>query len=348
MYRNGNRRTEMPDPELVPMTHGPHHLPVVDAHVHIHPAYAEHVADAMEANYLQGIVCAGILESLGLPFEESMRAYRRTFGQRLVYFPAPDFSDTSPGFGEHMAQKLTRKVDAGARGLKIYKEFGLRHKDTEGNLIPVDDPRLDPLWAQAGKLGVPVLMHTADPVSFFQPLDEDNESWEELRRHPDWWFGGPDFPDHSTLLDQFLRLLERHPDTTFIAAHIGHYAEDLAYVDDCLTRYPNLYVDTAARIPELGRQPIASVRAFFIKNQDRILFGSDLTVGWSEFEAVDPEPRALQRFYDKHWRFFETHDRQFEHPFYPIEGSWKVDAIGLPLEVLEKLYYRNARSLIAV
>lgn len=328
------------------MTGAPYHLPVIDAHVHIHPDYASEVAGYMEANHLRRMVSAGILESLGLPFDEGMQAYHRAFGQQLVYFPAPSFFDTSPGFGERMAEELTRKVDAGARGLKIYKELGLRHKDAEGRLIPVDDPRLDALWTRAGELGVPVLVHTADPVSFFQPLDENNESLQELQKHPEWWFGGPEFPSHGTLLDQFYRVVERHPDTIFIAAHVAHYAENLAYVDECLGRYPNLYVDTAARIAELGRQPTEQVRAFFLKNQDRIIFGTDLTVGWSEFESVDPEPAAFQRFYGIHWRFFESDDQQFEHPFYPVEGAWKVNGVDLPGDVLEKFYYRNAQRVV--
>jgi predicted TIM-barrel fold metal-dependent hydrolase len=136
----------------------------------------------------------------------------------------------------------------------MFKELGLRHKDAQGQLIPVDDARLDSLWAKAGELGVPVLIHTADPVAFFQPLDEENERWDELLLHPDWYFGGPEFPDHDTLLAQRNRVLERHPSTIFIGAHLGNYPEDLAYVDGCLDRYPNFFVDTTARIGEIAIQ----------------------------------------------------------------------------------------------
>jgi predicted TIM-barrel fold metal-dependent hydrolase len=207
----------------------------------------------------------------------------------------------------------------------------------------VDDPRLDPLWAKAGELGVPVLIHTADPVAFFQPLDENNERWEELQAHPDWHFGTPEFPDHDTLLAQCNRVIERHPNTTFIGAHLGNYPENLAYVDDCLERYPNFYVDTAARIGEFGRHPTEETRAFFLKHQDRVIFGTDLTLGWEAFEGVDMAD--TKHFYDTHWRFFETAERQIDHPF-PIQGRWKVDAVGLPKEILEKLYFRNAQRLI--
>jgi predicted TIM-barrel fold metal-dependent hydrolase len=326
-----------------------HSYLAVDAHVHVHPAMAGFLLEVMDANRLGGVVNLGILESLGLPFQDGMRAFRDVLGERMVYFPAHDFGDTSPGFGERMAEALERKVEAGASGLKIFKALGLRHKDADGQLIPVDDPRLDPLWAKAGGLGIPVLIHTADPVAFFQPLDEDNERWEELQRHPDWHFGRPEFPDHDTLLAQRNRIIERHPDTIFIGAHLGNYPEDLAYVDACLDRYPNFYVDTCARIGEIGRHPVEEVRAFFLKHQDRVVFGTDWVLGWdaSPDEDVEQELMAtVKRSYDAHWRFFETDERQIEYPGFPIQGRWKVDAIALPGEVLEKLYVRKGQRLI--
>jgi hypothetical protein len=222
----------------------------------------------------------------------------------------------------------------------------LRHKDANGNLIPVDDHRLDPLWVKAGELGVPVLIHTADPLAFFQPLDENNERWEELQAHLDWHFGTPEFPDHDTPLAQRNRVIERHPGTTFIGAHLGNYPENLAYVDACLGLYPNFYVDTSARIGEIGRHPAEETRAFFLKHQDRVIFGTDLVIGW---DALDDRARQdmaeFNHFYDGHWRFFETGDREIEYPDFPIQGRWKVDAVGLPDDVLEKLYIRNAQQL---
>lgn len=326
-----------------------HNRSAVDAHVHVHPKMAGTLLDIMEANNLSQVVNLGILEVLGIPFEEGMRAFRKALGECMVYFPAPDFRDTSPGFGERMAEELERKVEAGACGLKIFKELGLRHKDANGNLIPVDDPRLDPLWAKAGELGVPVLIHTADPVAFFQPLDEKNERWEELQRHPNWHFAGPEFPHHDTLLAQRNRVIERHPDTIFIGAHLGNYPEDLAYVDACLDRHPNFYVDTSARIGEIGRHPVEAVRAFFLKHQTRVIFGTDLVLGWDALEdekAEQDDMAEFKRFYDGHLRFFKTGERQIEYPGFPIQGRWKVDAIGLSDDVLEKLYVQNARRLI--
>jgi predicted TIM-barrel fold metal-dependent hydrolase len=324
-----------------------HKYAAIDVHVHVHPGMSESLLAVMAANHLDSVVNLGILEALGIPFEEGMHIFHKALGERIVYFPTPDFRDTSASFGGRMAEELERKVEAGACGLKIFKELGLRHRDASGDLISVDDPRLDPLWAKAGELGVPVLIHTADPVAFFQPLDENNERWEELQQHPDWHFGGPGFPDHDSLLAQRNRVIERHPDTTFIGAHLGNYAENLAYVDACLERYPNFHVDTAARIGEIGRHPAEEVRAFLVKHQDRVLFGTDLVLGWRAFEDEEAEgDEEIKRFYDEHWRFFETDERQIEYPGFPIQGRWKVDGIGLPDDVLEKLYFRNAQRLI--
>jgi hypothetical protein len=322
-------------------------FPVIDAHVHVHPGLVTDLASIMDDNRLISIVNLGVLERLGIPFEVGMDAFRKTLGDRLVYFPTPDFGDVAPGFGERMAQDLEHKVESGAGGLKIFKELGLRHKDAEGHLIPVDDARLDPLWAKAGELGVPVLIHTADPLAFFEPLNEKNERWDELQLHPDWHFGGPEFPDHDTLLAQRNRVLERHPGTVFVGAHLGNYPEDLGYVDGCLDRYPNFCVDTTARIGEIGRHPGDKARGFFLKHQDRVIFGTDLTLGWDAFETKDQEDAAeLKRFYDAHWCFFESKEEQIEYPGFPVQGNWKVDAIDLPKAVLEKLYFRNAQCLI--
>ena len=324
-----------------------HHQPAIDVHVHVSPAMAPTLRQIMDDNHLSKVVNLGALEQLRIPFEEGMNAYREVLGERMVYFVLAHFHDTSPGFGERMAEELAQKVGAGASGLKVLKELGLRHRDHAGKLIGVDDPRLDPLWSAAGDLGVPVLIHTADPVAFFQPLDEKNERWDELHLRPEWHFGGPEFPGHDTLLAQRNRVIERHPHTTFIGAHLGNYPENLAYVDDCLCRYANFNVDTSARIGEIGRHPAQEVHAFFRKHQDRILFGTDLVLGWHGPKEIDAaELERIRRRYDLSWRFYETEDRQIEYPGYPVQGRWFVDAIGLPDEALEKLYRGNAQRLI--
>lgn len=320
---------------------------VYDVHVHIHPQASAAFLRVMDANHIERVVNLGTLEVLAIPFEEGMRVYREAMGERMVYFWTPSFGDVSPGFGKRMADELERRVTAGAGGLKIFKELGLRHRDAAGNLIPVDDERLDPLWERAGGVGVPVLIHTADPVAFFQPLNEANERWEELQARPDWHFGGPGLPDHDTLLKQRNRVIERHAGTTFIGAHLGNYPESLAYVDGCLGRFSNFHVDTSARIGEIGRHPVEATRAFLLKHANRVLFGTDQVVGWSPGDGgISKSAEDFAQVYDAHWRFFETNEVQVEYPGYPIQGRWKVDALGIPDQVLEQLYYRNAQRVI--
>jgi predicted TIM-barrel fold metal-dependent hydrolase len=308
----------------------------------------EYAAQIMDANNVMGIVNLGVLESKGIPFEEGMRVFRKALGERMVYFPAPDFHDVAPGFGQRMADALERKVEAGAGGLKIFKSLGLTVRDANGNLIPVDDPRLNPLWAKAGELGVPVLIHSSDVLAHFQPLDEHNEQREALTRFPDWHVYGPQFPGHDELLEQRNRVIAHHPETTFIGAHVGMYYENLEVVDGWLDQYHNFYVDTAASIVQLGRHPVDKVRAFFTKHQERILFGTDLVLGGFA-DADEGRPWAFKRVGYDYWlprRFYETFDQQIEHPGYPVFGDWLVDGIGLTQDVLEKLYVGNAQRLI--
>ena len=208
--------------------------------------------------------------------------------------------------------------------------------------MAVDDPRLDPLWAAAAELDLPVLIHIADPIAFFEPLDATNERWEELHGHPDWHFwppqpagdaGAPGFPRFDALLAAFGRLVARHPATTFVGAHVGCAAEDLALVGAMLDANPNFSVDIAARLGELGRQPYTS-RAFFLRYADRILFGVDM--------APDPDLYAI------HYRFLETFDESFDYDTddVPGQGRWQIHGIGLPEDVLRKVYRDNARRVL--
>ena len=235
--------------------------------------------------------------------------------------------------------------------MKIFKALGLSVRTADGALVPVDDPRLDPIFTAAGELNMVMAMHTADPVAFFEPVTPENERWEELKEAPRWSFHGGDYPSHAELLAQRDRRIARHPGTTFLLIHLANYPEDLDYVDSLLDMYPNVYVDTSARVPEFGRHPADRVRAFFVKHQDRILFGSDFIVsfdGKMQLGSVSETPPGLQdalTFYQRHWQYFETEEAGIAHPT-PIQGRWTVDAIALPPEVLRKLYHDNAQTLI--
>jgi predicted TIM-barrel fold metal-dependent hydrolase len=255
---------------------------------------------------------------------------------RFRVFGGVDWSQwTEKGdkFAEWVASRLRVQKGYGAAGLKVWKNFGLHVHDHRGELVKIDDPRLDPIWETAVELNWPVVIHVADPVAFFDPLDENNERWEELHAHPDWQFPSPPFPAFMTILNGLTSLVTRHPRTTFIGAHVGCYTENLAWVGDLLEHCPNFYVDIAARIGELGRQPY-TVRKFFLKYADRILFGSDF----------GPYPEAYRVMY----RFLETDDEYFNYSPAPIpmQGRWHVHGLYLPDEVLEKVYFRNAERVI--
>lgn len=232
-----------------------------------------------------------------------------------------------------MAQQLTEARKAGASGLKIFKQFGLTYKNPDGSLIEIDDPRWEPIWEACGELGMPVIIHTADPAAFFLPVDATNERYEELSRHPDWSFYGDQFPSRLELLAARNRVIARHPDTIFIGAHMANNPEDLAAVDEWLGLYPNLYVEFASRISELGRQPYTA-RKFFLKHSDRILYGTD-----------GPWPAERIGLY---WRFLETYDEYFPYSEkgFPPQGLWQIYGIGLPDEVLRAVYYENALRIL--
>jgi predicted TIM-barrel fold metal-dependent hydrolase len=236
-------------------------------------------------------------------------------------------------FPDWAASRLRTQKERGADGLKIWKGFGLRVRDQNGNLVAVDDSRLIPIWETAGELELPVMIHVADPVAFFDPVDETNERWEELQAHPDWAFASPPFPPFMDILEGLANLVAQHPNTTFIGAHVGGYAENLDWVSALLDRCPNFYVDISARIGELGRQPY-SARRFFLRFADRILFGSDM----------GPDLGAYRIYY----RFLETDDEYFNYSAgdVPEQGRWCVHGVFLPEEVLKKIYHGNAERIL--
>jgi predicted TIM-barrel fold metal-dependent hydrolase len=272
--------------------------------------------------------------------EDILRAHLDHFKaaapERFRVFGGVDWSawqEHGDRFGEWAATRLRAQAALGAEGLKIWKEFGLRVRDQCGALVSVDDARLDPLWETAAELRLPVVIHVADPVAFFAPLDANNERWEELHAHPDWHFPSPPFPAFETIVNALADLVTRHPQTTFIGAHVGCYAENLKWVSELLDKCPNFYADISARISELGRQPRAA-RWFFLKYADRILFGTDM----------GPDTNIYRIYY----RFLETDDEYFNYDVteMPRQGRWHIYGLSLPDDVLEKVYYRNAERVI--
>jgi predicted TIM-barrel fold metal-dependent hydrolase len=326
-------------------------FPTVDAHNHLGPtpfsgswgrASGAELGRALDAAGVEAIV--DLDGGQGDALRAEVDRWRTGLPGRVAVFAglAYDRWPDDPAFGETEARALRAGVEGGAAGLKVWKLLGLRARDASGRLVVVDDARLDPLWAAAGDLDVPVTIHVADPIAFFEPLDERNERWEELTDHPDWHFwptrprGRPDldgFPPFDELIDGLEAVVVRHPGTTFIGAHVGCAAEDLGRVSTILERCPNFHVDVAARLGELGRQPYTA-RAFFIRWADRILFGTDFA----------PE----SAMYAIHYRFLETFDESFDYDTdeVPGQGRWQIHGLGLPDDVLARVYRDNARRLI--
>jgi predicted TIM-barrel fold metal-dependent hydrolase len=256
--------------------------------------------------------------------------------ERFIMFGGVDWSawpEHGDRFGEWAAGRLRAQAARGAEGLKIWKGFGLNVRDHHAALVSVDDARLDIIWDTAAELHLPVLIHVADPVAFFDPLDAANERLEELLAHPDWQFPSPPFPAFNSIVAALANLVSRHPRTTFIGAHVGCYAENLGWVAQLLDRCPNLYVDFAARIGELGRQPYAS-RRFFIGYADRILFGTDMGPDLDTYRIT--------------YRFLESDDEYFRYDTgkIPGQGRWNIYGLYLPEAVLAKVYHQNAERIL--
>jgi predicted TIM-barrel fold metal-dependent hydrolase len=231
-----------------------------------------------------------------------------------------------------MVRQLDDAVRRGARGLKVLKDWGLGVRDKSGKLLPVDDPRMDPVWRECGRLGIPVAIHTSDPDAFFTPIDNKNERYEELIENPSWSFSGPGFPDKETLLRERNHVIAKHPETTFIALHVANWSENLDAVSQWLRTYPNMYVEFGAREAELGRQPRRAAR-FFLEFPDRILFGTD----------AEPVPEM----YANYFRWLETADEYFPYWDFPAQGRWEIYGLGLPDAILEKVYHGNAERIFA-
>ena len=328
----------------------------IDVHTHIGPDGIGRAVRLMDEWGIDGVVnLPGQYPGPPRNMLETQLAAAATGGGRIAVFMTPNFKlvRMGKGYGEAMADQLTEGQRQGARGLKITKGLGLGYPGPDGKrLLAVDDPGLDPLWARAGALGMPVAIHIGDPKAFWKPVSPENERWDELRVHPEWSFHGPGIPSWQQLYDAFERLVARHKKTTFIAVHFGNDPEDPANVARMLDKYPNFFIDTAARVPEIGRHPQEKMRKFYAKYQNRVLFGTDTGIGADDADmmygsngAGVPTRADEVRFFTSTWRYFETSDRQFESPT-PIQGRWKIDGVGLPESVLRKIYFDNAARVL--
>ena len=253
------------------------------------------------------------------------------YADRFIYFTSIGFGrEIGPGFGQAAAEQLEADIKAGAKGIQeIAKSFGINVKKADGSRLQLDDPELDPIWETAARLDIPVFIHTADPQKFWDPIDYTNERWLELALFRDRRYQDPAFPRFETLMAERDRLFKKHPKTRFVTAHLGWHANDLARLGRMFDEMPNVYSEIGAVLYDIGRQP-RFAHDFFVKYQDRILFGKD---------NYQPDE------YPYYWRVLETSDEYFDY-YRDYHAFWKLYGIALPDDVLKKLYFENALKII--
>jgi predicted TIM-barrel fold metal-dependent hydrolase len=326
-------------------------FPVIDAHNHLFGDLpTERLVEVMDAVGVRQWV--NVTGNVTMPlvnntytiarrdFSVFAEGYIERYPGRFAAFTMSDFAQWDDpvllrdGFVDDCIRHLEEDVARGACGLKVTKELGLKFQDSAGQMLGVDDPRLFPIWRRAGELGLPVLIHVSDPMAFFDPIDEHNEHYLTLQEFPGWSFVGSHF-SKAELLAQRNRMIAAHPETTFILPHVANLPEDLATVSVLLDTHPNVVIDFSARIDELGRQPYTA-RDFFLRYQDRILFGLDMPVSVEAYRC--------------YFRFLETRDEGFDYPDYigrfGVYTRWKLIALDLPDDVLRKIYSANAARVI--
>ncbi len=308
-------------------------FPFVDVHGHqrAHALAGEDVDRLVrEMDELNMAVMVNLSGGSGEGLATGLRNMAGRHPGRFVFFANADFFGVGEGgWGRRAAAQLEEDVRAGAAGLKIFKGLGMAHRDVDGERIPVDDPRLAPLWDKAGELGIPVLIHSADPAEFWQPHDRFNERWLELRLRPRRIRPPDRFPPFERIVAEQHSLFRRHPNTDFIAAHLGWLGHDLARLGRVLDEIPNMYVGLGAVLYELGRQP-RFAREWLIEHQDRVLMGKD---------SYDKEE------FHTYFRVFETRDEYFEY-YRRYHAFWRMYGLDLPDDVLRKIYYRNALRIV--
>ena len=306
-------------------------FPFIDVHGHQYRMAEQDLAPVIAA---MDTLNMGIMVNLsgrsGETLMKSVQNIKDHYPNRFVVFANVNFDGVgNEGWAENAVNQLAEDCKNGARGLKVYKSLGLRNEDTDGNRIAVNDPRLDPIWAKCAELGIPVLIHTADPKQFWDEFDGDNERWLELKTHPRRKRNATNPAPWEQLIAEQHAMFKKHPNTTFINAHMGWFANDLGKLGQLLDEMPNMNVGIGAIIAELGRQP-RFAKAFFIKYQDRILFGKD---SWKPEE------------FPTYFRVLESDDEYFPyhkkyHAFWPMYG------LDLPDDVLKKVYYKNALRIV--
>ncbi len=333
-------------------------FPVIDLHTHItsagglkgpgeihFAASAEDCLAVMDRKNIRTMV--DLTGGYGANLQKAIDRLQSAHPGRFVVFTEPAWSlAADANYSKTQADLIEDAHRRGAKGLKVLKTLGLylRENVTTGKLVRIDDRRFDAMWDAVGALQMPVAIHSSDPEAFFLPVDRFNERWEELNAHPDWSFHGRDFPTNRELQEARRNVMRRHPKTQFVCLHVAD-AEDLPYVSECLESHPNMHVEIAARIGELGRQPRAAYQ-FIDKYQDRVLFGTDAVPGGKD----TPQQVFGDELYQIYYRFLESKDEYFDYApaAVPPQGRWKIYGLGLPESILRKIYSENAARLLNI
>ncbi len=322
-------------------------FPVIDMHAHFGALL---FGDAYEEAYdtaevVENLRRAGIrrITSLELEWEAGFERLMKKLepsGGFVVPVGSVDISKATQQNFESLVYRQLRDLKAkGCRALKLWKNMTLYGERYFGRSLALDSPYYQPIWQACAEEGLPIIIHIADPPCFFKPIEPANEHYHCLRMHPEWSFCKPGIPSFEAHMRMQENVISGNPKTTFIVAHVGSYAENLPQVMCWLDTYPNMFIDIAARIDQLGRQPYTA-RRLFVEYADRVLFGTD-------FEARFDAQRTAE-FYDTHYRFLETRDEYFEHPFADMLGQWRIYGLGLPDDVLEKVYWKNAERILGL
>jgi len=346
-------------------------MTIIDAHTHVFPQYADLAVAVMDRCGIDCVVTLAWHDGFGAGLQRQLRAFDAYPG-RFVVFGNVDWSRINePSFGTAAALQVAQDVRAGMRGLKVYKALGLEYRHPDGSFWRVNDPPLDPIWTKAAELGTPVLIHTADPAPFWEPMNELNFWNGVVYGAYAWWaYYGKNVPGHQELLSDRNEMIARHPETTFICPHVGSRADCLDHAADDLRRLPNLYYDISARIPTLGRdlRRAAHAREFTITWQDRILLGTDIIYDdtnvptgiqaqalfqpWElPLGGADPHQRYVETtvsFFDSYIRFLKTSEVQTSPPFKRNRDGFVIHGLDLPDAVCEKVLWANAARLLGL
>ncbi len=344
-------------------------MSIIDIHAHVASHYADLAVRAMDRSGIERCVTHEWHDGFGKTLVEHLGVFARYPG-RFTVFGNVDWSRINePHFGAQAAEKIRRDVDTGMRGIKVFKALGLSYRAADGSFWRVNDVRLDPIWAVAGELGIPIMLHVADPPEFWQPVNDANTWNGVLHGEYAWWaYYREGYPSPEELLAERNEVIARHRSTTFICPHIGSSSHNLDQAADDLEALPNLFYDIAARIPELGvpGRRRNHARAFLVEHQDRVLFGTDIifdmtnvptgTQAQSLFQpgeiplaGADPEDAYVDStvaFVESHIQFLATDEVQVDPPFRRSRNGYAIHGLGLPAPVLEKILCRNAERLI--